>query len=414
MRTYGKLLGSVFAIAFGHGAVAQDAPQLDVVHWLTAGAEQEAIQVLADAVEARGAVWVDSAAPGGGADARAILMSRIAGGDAPGASFLALGPEAIELAEGGALRDVREVAAAHGLEYVAPVMVEISSTPDGGLYALPIGLETQNLMFYSPAAFAKAGVDVPKTWAEVISDGPTLKQAGIIPVAVGAQGWQLGILFTSVIVGTGGPDLYHRVFVEKDAGAAKGPEMIAAFETMRGLAGLADEGAANRAWNDTLNLVASGEAAFQIMGSWAGAELENMHLEQGKAWDCALAPANKAVVVEGAGFLFPAPSSDSVSAAQDIFVEVLLDPKVQTEFGRIKGAVPPSSNADTSQLSSCTRIVADILGGDDGAGLPTISATVSSDAWGQIQDMLANYWANSAMDASAAAEQLAAIIESQH
>ena len=413
MKPIALLSGVALAVGLAGTASAQDAPELDVIHWLTAGAEAASIQVLADALEARGGTWIDSSAPGGGADARAMLMSRIAGRDAPGASFLALGPEAIELGEGGALRDVREVAEANGLDDIVPVMVDISSGPDGALYALPVGLETQNLMYYSPAAFDEAGVDVPDSWQAFLESAPAFEEAGIIPVAVGAQGWQLGILFTSVLVGSGGPELYRSAFAEHDAEAAGGDAMGEAFGIMRELSTLADAGAANRAWNDTLNLVADGSAALQVMGSWAGAELENMELEQGTAWECALAPGNDSVVVEGAGFMFPEPGSDETRAAQDLFVQVLLDPAVQTEFGTIKGAVPPSTDADTSGMSSCTRLVADVLDGDAGAGLPTISASVSADAWGQIQDMLANFWADPSMTPDAAAEQLASIISTQ-
>lgn len=404
----GASLASGLALLAG-GAAAQDAPSVDVVHWLTAGAESAAVQILADEVEARGGEWIDSAAPGGGADARAMLMSRMAGGDPPGASFLALGPEAIALGEGGALRDVRAVAEEHGLDRVTPVMVEIATAEDGALYALPIGLETQNLMFTSPEALEAAGVEPPRSWQDVLDAAPALEEAGIIPVAVGAQGWQLGILLSSVIVGTGGADLYRSAIMEHDAEAARGEGMVEAFRVMRELSELADPGAANRAWNDTLNLVAEGRAAMQVMGSWAGAELASMGLEQGAEWDCALAPGSEAVVVEGSGFMFPQGAGE---AGQDLFVEVLMDPEVQARFAEAKGAVPPSRDADVSGLSTCTQLVADALAEDDG-GLATISASVSPDAWGQIQDMLSNFWSDPSVTPEAAAEQLAGIVEGQ-
>lgn len=397
-------------MALGAGAAAQDAPGIDVVHWLTAGAESAAVQVLADEVEARGGAWIDSAAPGGGADARAMLMSRMAGGDPPGASFLALGPEAIALGEGGALRDVRSVAEEHGLGAITPVMVEVATAADGALYALPIGLETQNLMFTSPEALEEAGVAAPETWEQFLSEtAPALEEAGIIPIAVGAQGWQLGILFSSVVVGAGGAELYRSVVMEHDAEAARGEGMVEAFGVMRDLSALADPGAANRAWNDTLNLVAEDRAAMQVMGSWAGAELRNMGLEQGAEWDCALAPGSDAVVVEGAGFMFPRGAGE---AGQDLLIEVMMDPAVQARFAEVKGAVPPSREADTSGLSPCTQLAADALA-EDGGGLATISASVSPDAWGQVQDMLSNFWSDPSMTPEAAAEQFAAIIERQ-
>ena len=100
--------------------------------------------------------------------------------------------------------------------------------------------------------------------------------------------------------------------------------------------------------NDTLNLVAEGRAAMQVMGSWAGAELANMGLEQGTAWDWMLTPGSDAVVVEGSGFMFPVPISEAMEKGQDIFIEVLMDPVVQAAFAAIKGAVPPTADADVS------------------------------------------------------------------
>ena len=402
---------AVAASLAASAASAQDAPTVDVVHWLTAGAESQAMDVLASEFEARGGTYVDSAAPGGGSDASALMMSRIAGGNPPGVAFTALGPNAMELGAEGVLRDVRDVAEGQGLDQVAPVMVEISTGEDGALYALPIGLETQNFLWFSPPVLEAAGVEPPETWDDFLAAAPAIEEAGYIPIAVGAQGWQLGILFSSVVVGTGGADLYRSAIMQHDAEAARGPEMVRAFEVMRSLAELSDPGAANRAWNDTLNLVAQGEAAMQVMGSWAGAELENMGLEQGAVWDCALTPGAEAVVVEGAGFMFPTVESEAEQAGQALFVEVLMDPAVQTEFARVKGAVPPRSDADTSGLSECTRIAASAL--SESGGLATISASLSQDGWGRIQDLLASFWADPSMTPEAAAGELAGIVEAE-
>lgn len=405
--------GSVLAILVATCAQAQEKPVVDVVHWLTAGAESAAIKVLADGVTQRGGTWIDSAAPGGGGDASAILMSRIAGGNPPGVAFLGMGPGALELGDEGALRDVTDIAKANGLDKVTKVMVDISTSKDGKLYALPIGLETQNLMWFSPKVFADAGVPMPKTWAEFLSQAEAIKAKGYIPMATGAQGWQLGILFSSVILDAGGADLYRSVVMDHDEAKAGGPEMIAAFKTLRGLAENSDPGAANRAWNDTLNLVAQGKAAVQVMGSWAGAELDNMGLKQGQEWDCALTPGSNAVIVEGAGFEFPLVTDPAALTGQDLFIQVMMDPKVQTDFARLKGAVPPKSDADSSGLSTCTQLAAKALADPNEGGLATMGASFSSDNWGQTQDFLANFWANPGVTPEAAAEQFAAIVGSE-
>ena len=89
-----------------------------------------------------------------------------------------------------------------------------------------------------------------------------------------------------------------------------------------------------------------------------------------------------------------------------------MDPEVQARFATIKGAVPPCADADVSGLSSCTQLAAETLSGE-GGGVATLSASVSSDGWGQIQDMLSNFWADPSVTAEATAEQFAAIIASQ-
>lgn len=84
-------------VALGGSAAFAQQPTADVVHWLTAGAESEAVTLLAKEYEKRGGKWIDSAAPGGPTDAQAMIMNRIAGGNPPGVAFLAIGHSAVEL-----------------------------------------------------------------------------------------------------------------------------------------------------------------------------------------------------------------------------------------------------------------------------------------------------------------------------
>lgn len=409
-----KLLGlvscgaSMLSLLSATAALAQDKPTIDTVHWLTAGAESAALQILVDAFEARGGVWIDSAAPGGGADASAMLMSRIAGGNPPSAMFMSMGPSTLELGEGGVLRDVTDVAAANGIDHIPPVMVDLA-TGEGHLYALPIVIETQNMMWYSIPVFADAGVEVPKSWDEFLEIAPTLKEKGYTPIAVGAQGWQLSILFGSVVLGQGGIDFYNKVFVAHDAEAAGGPDMVHTFEILRGLADNSDAGASNRAWNDTLNLVAEKRAAMQIQGSWAGAELLNMGLEYGKDWGCALPPGNPTVAIYGTGFEFPVVNDANQVAGQDLFIQVMMDPAIQAEFAKVKGAVPARLDADQSGLTACDQLAAKAMGD----AVPVSEAVVSPNANGQIEDLLSQFWSDPSLTAEAAAAQFASIISAQ-
>ena len=197
------------------------AQEVEVVHWLTAGAESEAIQTLVEGVEARGATWVDLATPGGGGDAQALFSSRIAGGESVGAMFMSIGPEAIELGEQGAMRDVAAMAAeADLISQVPDFVLDLGRTEGGEIYALPVGLETQNFMWTSPPAFEKAGMEPVTGWQELIDAAPALEEAGVIPIAVGEQGWQLRILMTSVLASVAGPEGYLAILARATSSAS--------------------------------------------------------------------------------------------------------------------------------------------------------------------------------------------------
>lgn len=137
---------------------------------------------------------------------------------------------------------------------------------------------------------------------------------------MGAQGWQLSILFHSILLGQGGDEFFDAVINKKDAEAAGSDKVVQAFATLRALTAYADAGASNRARNDTLNLVAEGKAGMQVMGSWAGAELKKMGVEYGTKWGCSLPPGNTKLILEGAGFQFPKVTDEDEVAGQDLFI----------------------------------------------------------------------------------------------
>ncbi|PZO80823.1 MAG: hypothetical protein DI629_06040 [Mesorhizobium amorphae] len=399
---------SLFSLVAATSAFAQEQPTVDVVHWLTAGAEQAAISVLAEEFERRGGTWVDSAVPGGPSDAQALVMSRVAGGNPPGVAFLSMGRSAVELGQEGVTRDVKALAEASGLAQTSDILTKLATDDAGAIFALPVAIETDNLAWYSKPAYDKAGLSYPKTWDEALAQAPKLKEAGVIPIAVGAQGWQLSILFNSILMGEAGADTFEAIVNERSAEAAASPQVVKAFATMRALSTFADPGASNRAWNDTLNLVADGRAAMQVMGSWAGAELTKMGKAHDVDWACALPPGNTKLVLEGAGFQFPTVSSEAETKGQELFIQVLLDPKVQADFAVAKGALPSRLDADTSKLAPCDQMTAKVL--HEAGGVPALGIVLSSDSAGQIEDLLSRFWAEASLTPEEAARQFAELL----
>lgn len=393
-------------------AYAQSGPKVEVLHWLTAGAESAAINELAKGVAERGGVWVDLGTPGGGAAARTLLSTGLAGGNPPGVAFEGLGTVTGELAAQGVMRDISGYATEKGyLENVPEYALSMGRGEDKGpeIYALPVAFETQNFMWYSKPVFDAAGIEPPKTWDAFIEQAPNIQAAGFTPIAVGGQSWQINLLLNSIILGEGG-DYYESLFSARDAAAMEAPQLVHAFSVLRALSGLTDEGSPNRSWNDTLNLVADGRAAIQIMGSWAGAELASMGKEYGADWGCAISPGAQIVMVGVTGFQFPDTKSEEGAAGQNIFIDAMMDPAVQTAFSVQKGSIPARTDADTSDLSECSRISAAIV--REGNGQPNTNGWLKADLRGQLTDYAANFWANASITPEEGAAEFARILAS--
>ncbi len=72
---------------------------LEVTHWWTSEGEAKAVKALADAYNASGDKWRDTAIGGGGGIARPVIVSRIVGGAPMGTTQFNHGQQALELVE---------------------------------------------------------------------------------------------------------------------------------------------------------------------------------------------------------------------------------------------------------------------------------------------------------------------------
>lgn len=69
--------------------------------------------------------------------------------------------------------------------------------------------------------------------------GPKLKEKNIVPLATG-DGWQVNGMLTVLMTAIGGKELYLKVNKDKDADAARRPEMKKVFEALAEARALAD------------------------------------------------------------------------------------------------------------------------------------------------------------------------------
>jgi glucose/mannose transport system substrate-binding protein len=273
------LLGSALLLPLAAPAFAQT--DIEVLHHWVSESEVNALNTIRTALAEKGFGWKDSAVAGlSGANAQQALRTRLAAGDPPGAMQF-LGYEGVDWAAEGVLRDLSELAEPNGWrDAIAPQVLPFVQTDDL-FFAVPINMHRQNWVWANKAAFEKAGVAEPTTWAELIASGDKLREAGIIPLAMGDEPWQIQLIFDSLVTDLNGPEFYQKAVIDLDEEALSSPEMIAVFDTLRQVRGLVDDNFTGRDWAVATDMVINGQAAMQVMGDWAKGEFLAKGLKPG-------------------------------------------------------------------------------------------------------------------------------------
>lgn len=392
---------------------AAQAAELEVIHWWTSGGEQAAVSLLAEEFDARGQdQWRDSAVAGG-EQARAVVMQRILGGDAPQAAQFNNSRQFEELAEAGMLLDLADLAEKENWhDVIRPKSILGPCQVDGKIYCVPVNIHSDQWLWTNKAVYKEVGLEEPQNWQDVINQAADIREAGYIPLAVGGQGWQEDLTFDDVFMGVGGKDLWNKVYVDRDEDAARSEGVTEVFETFGKLRELTDEGSAGRNWNDTTSLVINGKAAAQAMGDWARGEFVLAGKKAGEDYGCVPGPSTHPILTTGGDiFIFPKQSDPEIEAAQLRLASMLLDPDVQVKFNTAKGSLPVRGDVNMAAADLCMKKGLALLEDEDNIALPK-NAILSSDTDGRIQDIVSQFWNTPSMSVEDVQDQFANILQS--
>lgn len=396
---------AILSVSVEAGAAAE----LEVTHWWTSGAEAAAVRVLADAFDATGDHWIDAAIGGGGPTAIATIVARITGGNPPGATLMVHGRQAEELVQAGLMRDLTELAEREGWRNIVnPPSLLDACTYDGRIYCVPTNIHSQQWLWLSAAAFSSAGIAMPKDWNEFVAAAPALEAAGIIPVAMGPDGFQSLIAFNTILASVGGPDLYIRVYGERDPAVLAGPEVAAVFEALATYRAMAAQSRVGN-WNEATNLLITGKAAGQIMGDWAQAEFVFAGLKAGEDYDCLPGLGLQQVANTGGNaFYFPRVDDPAITEAQLRLASLMISPEVQVAFNTAKGSMPVRGDVDLASANVCMQRGLEILA--HGTLIPAVEQLITPDTQNELRQMLSRFFADPGMTPEAAQAELAAIL----
>lgn len=381
-----------------------------VIHWWTSGGESAAIRQFAEAFNAAGGQWVDNAIAGAD-QSRAITTNRILGGNAPTAAQFNTSRQFRDFVQEGLLNNVDEVARANRWDEVMPAPILEAIRFNGHYYAAPVNIHMPAWFFYSKSAFKKAGiVREPQSYEEFIDALGRLKAAGLVPLAFGGQVWQEKLTFDAIFAMVGGPELYLKVYRDRDPQALRSDAFRQVLIKFKRLKAFVDPGSPGRNWNDATAMVVSGRAGVQIMGDWAKGEFSSAKQVAGRDFGCfpGFGP-NAPYVVAGDAFVFPVTTDARARQAQKLLAGVLTAPASQVAFNLRKGSIPARLDADDSAFDDCARLGMSILR-DKSRQLPNPEMLTTPDVNGELQDVLTKFW-NKDQSAEAAQKAFARVMK---
>lgn len=141
---------------------------------------------------------------------------------------------------------------------------------DGKLYGLARNTDVM-AFYYNKAMFEEYGVEVPKTYDELLAAVETFKAAGIIPVSMdGSDKWPLSIYIHALYQQFDGTDTLKDVKASVDNGNYTDENWAKSLDLFKKSAdaGMFQTGFETTDYATSMNLFTNGQAAMFYMGSW--------------------------------------------------------------------------------------------------------------------------------------------------
>jgi glucose/mannose transport system substrate-binding protein len=328
------------------------ANEVEIFHWW-AGDEGPALEALIDLFEAKyPEVQVQSEAVAGGAGtvAKAVLKTRMLGGEDPDTFQVHAGEELIGTwVVADRMEDLTFLFEEEGWFDVFPSdLIDLISTPEG-IWSVPANIHRSNILWYVPANLEAWGIDVPATWDEFLAICPDLQAQGVTPLSV-AENWTVFHLWESVALAALGPDQYDSLWTGELAFNA--PEAMVMWELLGDIMACTNPDAAGLSWQQAVDLVVDGVAAFNVMGDWAaGYMATTLELEPGTGFGWAPAPGTDGIfMVLSDSFGLPAGAPNRENAIE--FLRVLGSLEGTDTFNPLKGSIAPRTDSDLSKYNA--------------------------------------------------------------
>lgn len=391
------------ALLFG-AASAQG--ELEIFSWW-AGDEGPALEALIELYqEAHPDVEVINATVtgGSGVNARAVLKTRMLGGDPPDSFQVHAGQELIGTwVAADRMEDLTELFEEEGFLDVFPAGLIDQISTDDGIWSVPVNIHRSNVMWFVQDNLETWGVSAPDDWNDfLVNVCPALEAQGITPLVLG-ENWTHNHLWESVALAELGPDAYQSLWSGDLAFNAPAPTAV--WDTFGRILDCANDDAAGLSWQQATDRVVAGEAAFNVMGDWAaGYMVTTLGLEPGAGFNWSASPGTDGMFMwlsDSFGLPLGAPNRDN---ALD-WLRLVGSREGQDAFNTLKGSISPRLDSDLSLYNAYLRSAAEDWSNDVVVGSLAHGAVAKEAFMSEFATVMEIFLSTRSPDAAANAAQ---------
>jgi glucose/mannose transport system substrate-binding protein len=398
----------------GEGAAEAPAAmtgELEIYSWW-AGDEGPALEALITEYNTRYPdveVINATVAGGSGVEAKAVLKTRMLGGDLPDTFQVHAGQELIGTwVVADSMEDLTFLYEEQGwFDKYPQGLIDMMSTADG-IWSVPVNIHRSNVMWYLPETLDGLGVTPPATWDDFLAACPTIQDAGLVPLAL-AQNWTHNHLWESVALAELGVDGWNALWAGEKA--FTDADVVAVWDKFGQILECTNDDASSLTWQQASDMVANGEAAFNVMGDWANGYFDTTKgLEPDVDYGWVAAPGTDGVFMalsDAFGLPKNAPNQENVLN----WLRLMGSVEGQDLFNPLKGSIAAHFDTDLSKYSVYGQSAAADWGSDVVVGSLAHGAVANETFMSGFADVMEIFLASGSETASNAAQELCVTAE---
>ncbi len=324
--------------------------KLEIFSYWTAGGEAQGLAALEKVFHGQYPnIKITNAvvAGGAGANAHAVLATRMQGGNPPDSFQIHAGAHVIDSwAKTGYLQPLDSLFKQQGWTGKFRQQLINLVTWNGHIWSVPLDVHRNGVLWYNKKIFSEYNLQPPTTWNQFFQVAATLKSKGITPLALGDKNkWPSLQLFEDILLSNLGPTDYRNIWVGKVPWTD--PRVTTSLQTLAKVMQYVNSDHSSLTWDQADGLVQKGTAAMNIMGDWAKGYFEANGWKPNVDFGYVPAPGTQGdFIVVSDSFTLPKNIKDQQSALD--WLKVVGSLKGQEAFNPPKGSICARSDCPAS------------------------------------------------------------------